>query len=217
MSNKYYTEEYLIPFAEKFLIWRPQRYVFTEHAYLCYIEEYNIEKRFDKARFMSALMTCLRQNRGKICSIPENASINSPDTARGVSPDAFAQDNGYSSRALMHFDWANPKQSKYCVDGPGFMNTYLETRYGKKLRRAKSKPLYFLDELNLEGVFTEEGAQALLSLYKEMRPDIENYGHNNNIIHVLAGLLHFNLQLLKDNKLLHKKLDDLLKNTKKEH
>lgn len=212
--SKYYTEEYIIPFAEKYLIWRPQRYVFTEYPYLCYIEEYNIEKRLDKARFMSALMTCLRKNRGKICSIPENATISSPDTARGVSPDTFAYDNGYTSRALMHFDWVDPKQSKYCVDSPGFMNKYLETRFGKTLRRAKSKPLYFLDEVDLNSIFTEKGAENLLNLYKEMRPDIENYGHNNNMMHVLAGILHYNLQLMKDNRLLHKKLDDILKKHK---
>lgn len=213
--SKYYNEKELEPFLDKYLIWRPQRYVFTEHPYLCYIEEKNIEKRFDKARFMQAVMQCLRNNRGRICSMPSNATIYSPDTARGISPDTFSYDHGFSSRALMHFDWVDPKISKYCIDGPGFMNKYLETRFGKTLRRAKSKPLYFLDELEADDIFTEDGAKNILSLYKEMRPEIENYGHNNNMMHVLAGILHFNLKLIEDNRLLHKKLDDYLKKNKK--
>lgn len=214
--SKHYTEKELAVFADKYLIWRPQRYVFTEHPYLCYIEEKKIETHLNKARFIQALMLCLRNNRGKICSIPADAIIRSPDIARGISPDTFAYDNGYSSRALMDFDWVNPKLSKFCVDGPGFMNTYLSTRYGKTTRRNKSKPLYFLDESDLHSIFTEFGANDLLSLYKSMKPDNENYGHNNNMMHFLAGILHYNLQLLKENailrendRLLHKKLDAL--------
>lgn len=213
--SKYYSEEYLKPFLGTHLVWRRERYIFTEHIYCLFIEQHSIEKRLDKARFMQAVMQCLRKNCGQLCSIPSKASISSPDTARGISPDTFAIDNGYSSRALMHFDWVDPKKSKYCVGGPEFMNKYLETHFGKILRRAKSKPLYFLDETDHTSIFTEEGAKNVLSLYKEMRPDIENFGHNNNMMHVLAGVLHFNLQLLEENRLLHKKLDDYLKNTKK--
>lgn len=213
--SKYYNEENLAPFLDKFLIWRPQRYVFTEHPYLCFIEYNSIEKRFDKARFMQAVMQCLRNNRGLICSMPSNATIASPETARGISPDTFSWENGFSSRALMHFDWVDPKSSKYCVDGPGFMNQYLEARFGKTLRRAKSKPLYFLDEVDSNSIFTEAGAKEVLSLYKEMQPGTENYAHNNNMMHILAGVLHFNLELIKDNRLLHKKLDDYLKSSKK--
>lgn len=212
--SKYYTEKYLIAFAEKFLIWRPRRYIFTEHSYLCYIEENKIEKRFNKSRFMSALMTCLRDNRGKICSIPLDATIRSPDTARGISPDTFSYDHGFTSRALLDFDWVNPKLSKYCIDGPGFMDKYLETRFGKTLRRNKSKPLYFLDELDLDSIFTEEGAEALIDLYKKMKPDVSNYGHNNNIIHILAGLLHHNIELRNDNRAIKQLLEEVLKNLK---
>jgi hypothetical protein len=178
-------KDQLVDYATNNLIYRQDRFIFTEHLLLVFNEisiKNNILKPIDKGFFIRQLCKTLRTM--DIEEKPIHAPIRI-DTARGIATKTFTKHNGFSPKILLNFDWFDPNVSKSCIPGNELLDTFLL----KQTRIVKQPSQYLYSEFPHGDILTVKGAEALIDRYVNMNFHEENYNHPKNIFQVGVGTL----------------------------